>query len=111
MGNVVSIPSTKMDHVSQEELDEYNAQRNGEDNLYEAGILGVPNAYDPEAGSKYDKIPVPTRHEGPLLATDEGQPKDVEAKVLSRDSNRSVDKSEGNVVRSGRKSTKPNSGE
>ena len=101
MGNVVSIPATKMDHVSDEERAEFEAQRNGEDNLYEPGIMDIPNPYDPNKGSKYDKIPVPTRDNGPLLATDDGQPKNTEAKVLSRQP--AVDKSEVGVVRSGRK--------
>lgn len=106
MGNVTSIPATKIDRVSKDELDEYNAFRNGDENLFEPGITDVPNAYDPTAGSKYDKIPVPTREHGPVLATDPGQPDNVSANVTSRDKNLAVDKSEVGVVRSGRKVSK-----
>lgn len=106
MPNVQAIPAGKQDHVSQAEKDEFNAFRNGDDNLYEKGIMGVPNAYDPERGSKYPKTPRPVLTPGPLLATDEGQPSDLgKPKVLSRERNRAIDKSEldkpsGRVVRS-----------
>jgi len=110
MGNVQSIPPEKRDtkFVSQDELDEFEAYRNGEDNLFEAGIRPTEDGfYDPTAGSKYAKAEKPQSTPGPLLATDEGQPKNVgEAKVVGRQA--AVDKSDASVVSStskGRKSS------
>jgi hypothetical protein len=96
MGNVQSIPPGKRDtaFVTQEELEEFEAYRNGEDNLFEPGIRsGDKGFYDPTAGSKYAKVEKPASTPGPLLATDPGQPKDVgEAKVVGRQD--AVDRSE-----------------
>lgn len=99
MPNVQAIPGSKKDHVSPAETEEFNNFRNGVDNLFEPGILNVPNAYDPNRGSKYPKTARPEPVYGPLLATDEGQPEGVgEAKVIGRQP--SIDKPEGRVVRS-----------
>lgn len=122
MGNVQSIPPEKRstDFVGQDELDEFEAYRNGEDNLFEAGIRPTEKGfYDPTAGSKYTKTQKPESSPGPLLATDPGQPKGVgEAKVVGRQeavdrseatrqgSSGAVDKSERTVVSSNQKGRK-----
>lgn len=98
MPNVQAIPAGKQDHVSNAEKEEFDSYRKGEDNLYEAGILDVPNAYDPNAGSKYTKNSRPVVAPGPLLATDPGQPDNISANVTGRQP--AVDKPEGRVVRS-----------
>jgi hypothetical protein len=99
MPNVQSIPGSKNNHVSQAEHDERDAFRNGEGNLYSPGILDVPDAYDPNAGSKYPKTSRPEVSYGPLLATDEGQPDGVgEAKIIGRQP--AIDRPDGRVVRS-----------
>lgn len=100
MGNVQAIPGSKKDHASADRA-EFDAFRNGDSNLREKGILNIPNAYDPDAGSKYRKNPRPVLTPGPLLATDPGQPSDLGTpRVISREVNRAIDKPEGRVVRS-----------
>lgn len=104
MPNVQAIPAGKKDHASKDEVQEFQNYREGKDNLYEAGILDVPNPYDPTRGPKYAKTPRPEVTYGPLLATDPGQPDSIsQPKVISRQP--AVDKSEldkpsGRVVRS-----------
>jgi hypothetical protein len=75
MGNVQSIPEGKMDHVSADEREEFETFRTGADNDYAPGIMNIPNPYETTR-------PV---------------------KVISRERNTAVDKSEQSVVRSGRK--------
>lgn len=108
MGNVQSIPPEKRstDFVTQDELDEFEAYRDGSDNLFEPGIRSTDEGfYDPTAGSKYAKTQKPESTPGPLLATDPGQPKDVgEANVVGRQS--AVDKSDRTVVSSTSKGRK-----
>lgn len=98
MGNVQAIPGSKKDHASADR-EEFDAFWNGDSNLREKGILGVPNPYDPEAGSKYPKTQRPVVTPGPLLATDPGQPSDLGTpRVLSRQP--AIDKVPSGVVRS-----------
>lgn len=74
----------------------------GRDNLYEAGInVGKDGFYNPSEGSSRPKNERPVAEDTPLLATDPGQPESVgEAKIISRDRNSVVDKSEQRVVNS-----------
>jgi hypothetical protein len=108
MGNVQSIPPEKRDtkFVSQAELDEFEAYRNGDDNLFEAGIrTGDEGFYDPTAGSKYPKNHRPTVTPGPVFATDPGQPRNVgSAKIIGRQP--AVDKGEQSVLSSTNKGRK-----
>lgn len=81
----------------------------GED-LREAGIrVGDKGFYDPERGAKKAKTPRPEPIYGPLLATDPGQPDNIEAKGIHRTP--ALDKSDSRVLDSsdkkpaGRKAT------
>lgn len=101
MGNVTSIPEGK---GTPEEKAEFESFRNGEENLYEAGInVGKKGFYDPSRGEKKEKNKRPEPTYGPILATDPGQPESV-ARVTGRqeaiDRSESLDKSEPGVVRS-----------
>jgi hypothetical protein len=106
MGNVQSIPADKLDRVSDEEREEFEAFRNGDDNLYEAGIrVGDEGFYDPTAGSKYEKTqrPTPSSNEQPRESNTDATPLKAgantqTAKVISRERNSAVDKSEAPVV-------------
>lgn len=108
MGNVTAIPEGK---GTPEEKNELKAFQNGEGNDYLPGIMDVPEPYDQYAGSKYDKAVKPELPKTPLLATDEGQPSDVSANVVSRDRNRAVDSDRVSVVPSKSTGRKANSGE
>lgn len=79
----------------------------GSDNLYEAGInVGKDGFYNPSEGSSRPKNEKPTPEATPLLATDPGQPESVgDAKVISRDRNKVLDKSEQVVLDSKSKAT------
>lgn len=66
----------------------------GED-LREAGIrVGDKGFYDPNRGAKKVKTPRPEPIYGPLLATDPGQPDNIEAKGITRDKNPAVERGE-----------------
>jgi hypothetical protein len=66
----------------------------GED-LGEAGInVGKPGFYDPERGAKKVKTPRPEPIYGPLLATDPGQPGNIEAKGIHRQRNSAIERGE-----------------
>lgn len=95
MGNVQSIPEGKLDRVSAEEREEFETFRTGSDNLYHAGInVEGGDSYDPYAGSKYDKTPVPHRDQPePKLGTDRDDVPEA-PKVISRNRNRAIDRSE-----------------
>lgn len=103
MGNVTAIPEGKLEHVSAEEREEFETFRSGADNDYFAGITGVKNAYDPTAGSKYPKTPVPHREQPEASLGTDKRDRNEPVKVISRERNSAVDKSEQSVVRSGRK--------
>jgi hypothetical protein len=63
-----------------------------DEDLAEAGIrVGEKGFYDPEGGPKAPKTPRPEPTYGPLLATDPGQPDNIEAKGIHRSS--AIDKS------------------
>ena len=104
MGNVTAIPEGKMNRVSADEKSEFEAFRSGSDNAYAAGItVKDGESYDPTAGSKYDKTPVPHREQPePGLGTDRNDVPEA-PKVISRNKNKAIDKSEQGVVSSGRK--------
>lgn len=114
MGNVQSIPADKLDRVSDEERAEFEAYRNGEDNLYEAGInVGQEGFYDPTAGSKYPKTqrPVLDSNTQPRESNTDATPLKAGAntqdfKMISRSRNQAVDSSGDGVVES--KGTKAN---
>jgi hypothetical protein len=70
-----------------------------DEDLSEKGIrTGEKGFYDPEAGSKSPKTERPEYVPGPLLATDPGQPDNIEAKGIKRTP--ALDKSEQPVVSS-----------
>ena len=104
MGNVTAIPAGKLDSVSSEELQEFEDFRSGADNDYFAGITPKSGkGYDQYAGSKYDKTPVPHREQPePRLGNDKND-RNEPVKVISRERNSAIDKTEQPVVRSGRK--------
>lgn len=103
MGNVTAIPEGKLDRVSADERAEYEAFRSGSDNRYAPGIDAGEDSYDQYAGSKYDKTPVPHREQPePALGTDRSDVPET-PKVISRNRNKAIDKSEQSVVGSGRK--------
>lgn len=79
------------------------------DDLREAGInVGKPGFYDPERGAKKEKTQRPEPIYGPKLATDPGQPDNIEAGGITREkSGRALDKSEPVGVDSRDKASKP----
>lgn len=113
MPNVQSIPEGKGTDAERKEFDAY---RSGEENLRHEGIKPLKgDGYDPTHGPTYPKTERPEPTYGPLLVTDEGQPKDITAKGINRESakplDRSLDNQPSRVVSSkdnratGRKST------
>lgn len=108
MGNVQSIPADKLDRVSDAEKAEYEAYRKGEDNLYEAGIrVGDEGFYDPTAGSRYEKNHRPTLDSNtqPRESNTDATPLKAGAntqdfRMISRERNSAIDKSESSVVNS-----------
>lgn len=96
MGNVTAAPEGKGTSEEREELERF---RSGEDNLYHAGInVGKEGAYDPTAGKDKEKNQptAPSSNETPRERPGDPTP----LKVVSRERNKAVDKSETNVVRS-----------
>lgn len=90
MPNVQSIPEGK---GTTSEHKEFDAFRNGEENLRHEGISPLKgDGYDPTAGPTYPKTKRPEPEYGPLLVTDPGQPKDITAKGITRDRNVAVER-------------------
>lgn len=102
-----NIPQDKVDMVSEEEKQQAYDYRNNTDSLYHAGInVGKPGAYDPQAGHRKVREERPQIAPKPVLATDPGQPKGIEARELSRERNSAVDTPTKTVLPSGRKASK-----
>ncbi len=92
MGNVTAIPEGK---GTPEEKNEYESFRNGENNLYEPGIrVNDEGFYNPDHEPKYGKNVKPEPTYGPLLATDPGQPDNLSARVVSRESSKPIERPE-----------------
>lgn len=101
-------------NVTAEEREEYEAYRSGEGNLYEPGIrVGDKGFYDPTEGSPYadEKELKPDSSPQKTFFADTSKKSASEAprpKVISRDRNAAVDRSETPTARpTGRKSAKP----
>lgn len=98
MGNVTAIPEGK---GTPAEVEEFEAFKNGDKNLRHEGIKPLKGeGYDPAAGLAKAKNVRPEPSYGPLLVTDEGQPKGITAKGINRESAKPLDKSEHGVVNS-----------
>lgn len=90
--------------VSAEEREEYEAYREGKDNLYHAGIrVGEEGFYDPTAGSAYkdqkEKRPAQSAQDSDMpkpnrKSAENRAQKRTPAKVISREKNGAVDGSE-----------------
>jgi hypothetical protein len=66
-----------------------------DEDLSEKGInVDKPGFYNPDRGAKKVKTPRPEPIYGPLLATDPGQPDNIEAKGITRDKNSAVERGE-----------------
>lgn len=102
-----NIPQDKVDLVSDEEKQQAYDYQNNTDSLYHAGInVGKEGFYDPEAGADKHPIRRPESEPKPVLATDPGQPKGIEARELSRERNAAIDSPEKTVLPSGKRSAK-----
>ena len=65
------------------------------EDLQEPGIrVGEKGFYDPERGARKEKTERPEPIYGPLLATDPGQPDNIQAGGIRRESARALDRSE-----------------